>query len=90
MFSGCWVVVVGQTSANVGKFACKFPDHRSIHSPHQQHLRATTTTLSPITDAIMSSKSGMVDPAIFQDLQARTDEDAAVREVRESRAKTHT
>lgn len=38
----------------------------------------------------MGSKSGMVDPAIFQDLQARTDEDAAVRDVRARHAKTHT
>lgn len=29
----------------------------------------------------MASQSGMVDPAIFKDLQARSDEDAAVRDV---------
>jgi hypothetical protein len=29
----------------------------------------------------MASKSGMVNPAIFQDLQARVDEDTAVRDV---------
>ena len=29
----------------------------------------------------MASESGMVDPAIFQDLQARVDEDSAIRDV---------
>lgn len=29
----------------------------------------------------MPSHDGMVDPAIFQDLQTRTDEDTAVRDV---------
>jgi hypothetical protein len=34
----------------------------------------------------MASQSGMVNPAIFQDLQARVDEDTAVRDVRDQRA----
>lgn len=37
----------------------------------------------------MASQLGMVDPAIFQDLQARVDEDTAVRDVRGLPAKVH-
>jgi hypothetical protein len=37
----------------------------------------------------MASQSGMVDPAIFQDLQARVDEDTAVRDVRGRPRKLH-
>jgi hypothetical protein len=37
----------------------------------------------------MAAQSGMVDPAIFQDLQARVDEDTAVRDVRATPAAAH-
>jgi len=34
----------------------------------------------------MASQNGMVDPSIFEDLQARVDEDTAVRDVRMPRS----
>jgi hypothetical protein len=63
-------------------FACA-PDNKHnlrIHSSHPP------PQAQPIPHhSTMSAQSGMVDPAIFKDLQARTDEDAAVRDVRVTR-----
>jgi hypothetical protein len=54
---------------------------RPLTSTSASPLSSNDTSHSPESTANMAAQNGMVNPTIFQDLQARVDEDTVIRDV---------